>query len=422
MNFKFIHAADIHLDSPLKGLAGYEGNASERIHTATREAFDRLIGIAIDEKIDFLIIAGDIYDGDWRDYKTGLFFASQMGRLNKAAIPVYLLSGNHDAESQITKRLVLPDNVSVFSSSRAETFRLSTLNVALHGQSFRHRDVTENLVAGYPEPLPGAFNIGVLHTGLGGLGGHENYAPCSIHELVNKAYDYWALGHVHLAAVLHERPYIVFPGNPQGRHVREAGAKGARLITVEDGEITDLAFIACDFVRWAVLPISLGTADSLSEVIDSIRDALEAAVINQADGRFLVCRVVLQGRCEVHMELLTSDERVLAEARACALGLGEGVAWVEKVINATEPMLDPAAARREDAVGELQRILQRAGGDHTLLAQIQDDISELVRHLPHEVRTDAEDKLLSSAIAGDYATVIADVTPYLLARLLAREG
>ena len=141
---------------------------AERIRSAPRAAFVQLIERAIDEKVDFLIIAGDLYDGTWRDYKTGLFFAEQMGMLNQVGIPVFLGYGNHDAESQLTRPLVLPDNVEVFSGRRPETFQIETLNVALHGQSFRQRDVTDNLVPAYPAPLQGMFNIGVLHTGLGG--------------------------------------------------------------------------------------------------------------------------------------------------------------------------------------------------------------------------------------------------------------
>ena len=252
-SFRFIHAADIHLDSPLRGLAGHEGSLSERIRTATREAFEQLVDTTIEEQAAFLIVSGDLYDGDWRDYKTGLFFVTHMGRLNAAGIPVFLLHGNHDAESQITRRLDLPSNVRVFKSRRPETFSLDELGVALHGQSFRQRDVTENLARHYPDPIAEAFNIGVLHTGLGGKGGHANYAPCSLDDLVNKGYDYWALGHVHQAEVLKERPHIVFPGNLQGRHIRETGGKGACLITVEGREIVDFARIYIDVVRWDVV-------------------------------------------------------------------------------------------------------------------------------------------------------------------------
>ena len=404
-------------------MPAHEGSAAERIRTATREAFDQLVGLAIEEQIAFLIIAGDLYDGDWRDYKTGLFFVSQMGRLNKAGIPVYLLYGNHDAESQITRRLTLPENVNVFGTRKPQSFKVDELDVALHGQSFRQRDITDNLALTYPEPVAGAFNIGVLHTGLGGMGGHENYAPCSLNDLVNKGYHYWALGHVHQAEVLNEQPHIVFSGNLQGRHVRETGGKGACLVTVENGEIVDLVTLHSDVVRWAVVPVSLDDSTSIGEAADRVRDAIENAVANLADGRLLACRIQLQGRTEIHEQLLAAEDHLLAEARSNALGLGDDVAWVEKVVIATEPEIDPQTlAEREDAIGELRRMLQEAGTDTDLLQQFEADIGEMARRLPHEVRTDVEDAVLKAAIDGDHAALIAEVTPYLSARLIVGEG
>jgi len=421
-SFRFLHAADIHLDSPLRGLASQEGGAVKRVRTATRKALDTLVGLAIEEKVNFLIIAGDLYDGDWRDYKTGLFFAAQMGRLNNQGISVYLLHGNHDAESQISRRLDLPANVHVFGTRKPDTFAMNELKVALHGQSFRQRDITDNLVPGYPAPVSGAFNIGVLHTGLGGMGGHENYAPCSLDDLTNKGYDYWALGHVHQANVLHKKPHVVFPGNLQGRHARETGAKGASLTTVEDGEIVDLTTVPCDVVRWAVLSVSLGDAENVNDVIDRIHDAVESAVVNITDGRLLACRIVLEGRTAVHDQLIVSEDRMLAEARAAALGLGDEVAWVEKVVINTEPEVDAKTlAEREDAIGELQRLLQEATGDTALLAQIEEDVGKLVRQLPHEVRGGIDDSVLEAAVDGDYAALIGEVSPYLSARLTAQE-
>ena len=419
-SFRFLHAADIHLDSPLKGLAGLDGSAAERIRTATREALDRLVGLAIEEQVAFLIIAGDLYDGDWRDYKTGLFFVSQMGRLHEAGIPVYLLYGNHDAESQITRRLTLPDNVRVFGSRKPQSCQIDDLGVVLHGQSFGKRDVTDNLALAYPDPVNGAFNIGVLHTGLGGMGGHENYAPCSLNDLVNKGYDYWALGHVHQAQVLNERPHIVFPGNLQGRHVRETGAKGASLVTVEGGEVMDLVTLHSDVVRWSLVPVDMENATNIGEAVDRVRHAIENAVVTFADGRMLACRIELRGRTEIHGQLLAAEDRLLAEARSSALGLGEDTAWVEKVVIATESVLSPETlAEREDAVGELQRMLQEAGTDADLLHEIETDVGEMIRRLPHEVRADVEDIVLKAAIDGDHAALIAAVTPYLSARLMA---
>lgn len=417
-SLRFIHTADIHLDSPLKGLAGQEGTAADRIRTATREAFENLVGQALQEEVAFVIIAGDLYDGDWRDYQTGLFFVRQMGRLAAAGVPVFLLYGNHDAESQITRRLVLPENVRVFSSRKPETFNLKELGVALHGQSFRQRDVADNLVPAYPEPIPSMFNIGVLHTGLGGMGGHANYAPCTLDDLVKKGYDYWALGHVHQAAVLHERPHVIFPGNLQGRHIRETGPKGAYLVTVEDGELATALPVPGDVVRWTQLSVPVDGCMRMTEAVDRMRAAIEDAAARDADGRLLACRIELTGQTDIHDSLLASTEHLLAEARGAALGLGEETAWIERIVIATRPVLDPATLRaREDALGELQRMLEDAGEDMALHQQLEADVGELVRKLPHEIRADSEDAVLKAAIDGDYARLIGQVSGYLTARI-----
>ncbi|MGD9656427.1 MAG: exonuclease SbcCD subunit D [Methylocystis sp.] len=418
-SFRFIHTGDIHLDSPLKGVSGQQGAAAERIRTATRVAFDNLVGQAIEEQADFMVIAGDLYDGDWRDYQTGLFFVKQMGRLAQAGIPIFLLYGNHDAESQITRRLTLPANVSVFSARRPETFRLQHLGVALHGQSFRQRDVTDNLVTAYPAPLAGCFNIGVLHTGLGGMQGHTNYAPCAIEDLINKGYDYWALAHVHQAAVLNERPHVVFCGNLQGRHIRESGPKGASLVTVEDGQLEAISPLHVDCVRWIHLPVPVGSCNTSADAIDRVRAAIEDAVARDAQGRLLVCRIELTGRTKLHGELLASADRLLAESRAAALGLGEESAWIERVVVATES--PDASACREDALGDLQRMILGAAGDADLRARLASELGDLVRKLPHDVRAESSDTALRAAIDGDIAGVIAHAGAYLNARLTAEK-
>ena len=420
-SFRFIHTADIHLDSPLRGLADQEGSAAERIRAAPREAFDTLIGQAIQEKVDFVVIAGDLYDGNWRDYRTGLFFVRQMGRLAGEGIPVFLLYGNHDAESQITRRLVLPGNVRTFSSRQPETFALEELGVTLHGQSFPRRDVTDNLVPGYPQPIQSTFNIGVLHTALGGMGDHANYAPCTLDDLVNKGYDYWALGHVHQGCVLKERPHVVFPGNLQGRHIRETGPKSAYLVTVNDGELAELSPVHADVVRWALLPVPVDGCTQMSEVVDRVRTAIENAVESDSDGRLLACRIELTGRGEIHGMLLASREDLLAEARGAALGLGEEAAWIERIVIATQAAVDTATLRgREDAMGELHRMLEAAGEDGDLHERLKADIGKLVSGLPHEVRAESEDAALKAAIDGKYAALVGEMSGYLTARITAQ--
>ncbi len=190
---RFIHAADIHLDSPLVGLSSYQDAPADLLRGATRAAFTNLVSEAIELQVDFMIIAGDLYDGPWKDHNTGIYFSKEIGRLKKANIPVYLLYGNHDAESEMTKQLQLPDNVYGFGTRKCSTFRIEHLKVALHGRSFKDAATYENLVTTYPAPEPGMFNIGVLHTALEGNTVHAPYAPCSLDELHAKGYDYWAL-------------------------------------------------------------------------------------------------------------------------------------------------------------------------------------------------------------------------------------
>ena len=418
-SFRFVHTGDIHLDSPLKGLAGQQGAAAERIRTATRTAFENLISQAIEDEVDFVVIAGDLYDGDWRDYQTGLFFVKQMGRLAQANIPVFLLHGNHDAESQITRKLTLPTNVSVFPARKAETFRLPHLNVALHGQSFRQRDITDNLVPAYPSPVAGCFNIGVLHTGLGGMPGHANYAPCTIEDLINKGYDYWALAHVHQAAVLHERPHVAFCGNLQGRHIRECGPKGASLVAVQDGEFQEISPLHVDCVRWIHLPVPVEQCSAVADVVDRVRQAIEEAVERESQGRLLACRIELTGQTGLQGELLASADHLLAEAKAAALGLGEEVAWIERLVIATAS--PETAASRKDALGDLQRIIESAGSDAELQARLATDLDDLVRKLPHDIRTDVDDATLKAAIDGNIASLIAHGGAYLSARLSAEK-
>ena len=419
-SFRFLHAADIHLDSPLRGLDGQEGDIARRIRSAPRDAFENLIGLAISEQVDFVVIAGDLYDGDWKDYRTGLFFITQMRRLQAAEIPVFLLYGNHDAESQITKALELPPNVRVFRPRRPDTFALDEIGVAVHGQSFRERAVTENLVPGYPSPRPDHFNIGVLHTGLGGMDGHDNYAPCELVDLTSKGYDYWALGHIHRRQTLHERPWVVFPGNIQGRHVRETGPKGAALVTVRDGD-TEVAWRELDVVRWETVEVSVRGAETWSDIAEAVRGAALPAAEGAGD-RLAVLRIRLTGRTPLHGRLLGDPERLLAEARAAVQGMGSEGAWVVRVDVGTRPPVTDAALREQgDALGNLARMLVEAPGDLALLEELQHDIGLLARRLKPDVAEAVEDPALRAALDENFPALIREAAPWLLARLSSDE-
>jgi len=215
-SYRFLHASDIHLDSPLRGLSRYEGVPAEEVRIATRTALDNLINAAIEEEVAFVVIAGDLYDGDWPHFGTGLFFCAAMGRLEKAGIAVYLLFGNHDAESVLTKKLPLPPNVHAFGARKAMTFIDEPTGAVLHGWSYREKDTGDNLAAAYPAPVPNRLNIGVLHTALTGRPPHASYAPCTSQELAARGYDYWALGsRARFRNRLHDSPDRV-SGQPAG--------------------------------------------------------------------------------------------------------------------------------------------------------------------------------------------------------------
>lgn len=382
---RFIHTADIHLDSPLRGLAAYEGAPATHLRTATRGAFVRLIDAAIDEKVDFVVIAGDLYDGDWRDYNTGLFFCREMARLDRAGIPVFVVYGNHDAESEITRRLPLPANVQVFSSRTAETVRLEPLRVALHGRSFKDAATTENLVHSYPPPVAGWFNIGVLHTALEGNAAHATYAPCTLAELKARGYDYWALGHVHAFAVIDQDPWVIFPGNLQGRHIRECGPRGAVLVSVDGGRI-EIERLIVDGVRWHHLQIDASGRASFAAVANVVGEALTELVAEEDADRNLAVRVTVSGRTAAHGELFGQERQLRAEVLARALGIAADALWIEKVCVATEPPVDAATlAARGDALADLQRFLDQAITEVDLEDSIRAHLLDLARRLPKEV-------------------------------------
>ncbi|MDQ4060710.1 MAG: DNA repair exonuclease [Pseudomonadota bacterium] len=330
MRWTFLHAADIHLDSPLLGLSRYQGAPVERFRDATRAALRRLVDLALDEEPRFVLIAGDLYDGPWRGFDTGLFFAAELGRLRQAGIRVFLAHGNHDAESRLTRRLALPENVGVFAARKPETFRLEGEGVALHGQSFARQHVEENLARDYPAPEPGVLNIGVLHTALEGNADHATYAPCTAEELAAKGYDYWALGHIHAAATIRRDPWIVFCGNLQGRHARETGAKGCLRVTVENGRIVSVEPVSCDAARWAVVALDLDGVSALADVPQRAEAALRDAAA-EADGRPLAVRLRLIGETGAAPELLAAAPKLEAELRAMAVSLGADLCWLEKI-------------------------------------------------------------------------------------------
>jgi len=417
---KFIHAADIHLDSPLTGLSAYPDAPVEMLRTATRDAFTKLVSEAVEQQVDFMVIAGDLYDGTWKDHNTGIYFCKEMGRLKRAGIPVYLLFGNHDAESEMTKKLQLPDNVFTFDARKPTTFQLEELKVALHGRSFKDKETVENLASGYPAPVPGLFNIGVLHTALEGSSAHANYAPCSLDELYAKGYHYWALGHVHEHQIWQGAATVVFPGNLQGRHIRETGPRGAVLVTVEDAEIAGIARLFVDVLRWYSLDVDVAGCNALAEVVVAIGQALEAVLADTPATIPAVIRVNVIGKTQAHGELFGLEGQLRAEVLALAAAIGAERIWIEKVKVNTAAVDDGAALRaRADALADLQDLFEAAETDPDFLKGLQEELLGLVNKAPLELQTAVP--YFKDIRSGDLMGLVQDVRPGLVAHLAQAE-
>ncbi|MBF0174743.1 MAG: DNA repair exonuclease [Magnetococcales bacterium] len=367
----FIHAADLHLDAPLKGLARYEGAPHERIRQAGRVAFERLIEACLSRQVDFLLLAGDILDGSGRDFNTVLYLARHLQRLKAAGIEVFAVLGNHDAGHDLLQANPFSDNVHLFSSSRAQTHRMERLGVAIHGQSHEGRGEKRNLAAGYPAAIPGLFNIGLLHTALTGRAGHESYAPCTEQDLLMHGYHYWALGHIHQRELVRPHdPMILFPGTLQGRHIRESGAKGATLVEVAfegDFRIQE-QHLPMDQVRWHILEIDMERMETFNDLLEQVVDGMESLVNPEV---LTVVRLLLKGRCAWQGQLVARGMELEQELRVQTMNTRSDVLWLERVINQTEPL-------RSDAPDPW------GGGDRSMMS----DPMTMVHQMAAELRED----------------------------------
>ena len=407
--FRFIHAADPHLDSPLQGLEAHEGAPVELLRGATRRAFENLVQLAIEERVSFLVIAGDIYDGDWKDYSTGLFFRGQMVRLFEKRIPVYLIAGNHDAASVISKKLSLPENVHVFSTRSAEAKEVPGHPVVIHGRGFPNRAVPENLVVDYPSAVSGKFNLGMLHTSLNGKSGHDTYAPCSEADLREKGYGYWALGHIHQPEVICQDPWIVFAGNCQGRHVKESGARGCRLVTVNDFlQVESAEWRSLDVVRWQELNVDFTGVEWEADALRRVSNAMENAVA-AAEGRLIAARIILTGATSLHGALHRDGQRWRAELLARAQDQGAEAIWIERIKIATAPVYDIAQLAERDALTNI--VVNNLDAAHDKEITLPSEVEEMLGVLPPGVRSEVEaewDEAQRGAVLNDVRAIILD--------------
>lgn len=384
-----IHAADLHLDSPLRGLDGSATpDVVQQLRHASRAALENLVKLAIDRRVGAVVLAGDTYDGDSKDFQTGRFFVRQMQRLHDENIPVLMVAGNHDAESVITKTLTLPPNVFAFPTDQPVAHEISNIGTVFHGQGFADKAVKHNLVVNYAPAVPSDFNVGILHTSLGGYSGHDTYAPCAQQQLAAKGYDYFALGHIHHREEFHSDDLVAaYSGNLQGRHIRETGPKGAYLVHLRSNAPADLEFIELDVARWELLEVDVSQAADFADVLASVTTAFSDAK-SRAGSRVLATRVTLKGESEAVYAL--PDQRALRE-EIQSIAEANG-AVLQKVRNLATPPPRARALRQEDR----EALLAAAWSPALSPSRLRNDKDfesledETKRFLRDEVRLDGE--------------------------------
>ncbi|MGN7292895.1 metallophosphoesterase family protein [Rhizobium sp. SAFR-030] len=386
MPFRFVHTADIHLDSPLRSLSLRNAELADLVGDATRRALIRIVDLCLEEQVDALIIAGDLYDGDQTSMKTARFLATQMQRLHEAGIAVFKIRGNHDALSRITQELVLPPSVKVFGG-RAEAVELTTggIDVAIHGLSFSKPQAPESLLPKYRPPTPGAVNIGIMHTSLAGASGHDLYAPCSLVDLHGTGFAYWALGHIHQRTHHAGERTVIMPGMPQGRDINEAGEKTVSLVTIGDDGSVRVEERLTSLAQFARLTVDITGANDWRSVVEHIGTALEQER-QRTRSDHLVVRLRLVGRTPLAWTI--RRDRDLLQAEAEQRGERTGRTWIEKLELAVDvPADETRAASGSDPILELSVLMrEEVMTAHGFREDVREMVQSLLDDLPPESR------------------------------------
>jgi DNA repair exonuclease SbcCD nuclease subunit len=308
---KFIHTADLHLDTPFKGLLQINKDLADKIKNATFKAFEKIIDTCISEKVDFLLIAGDIFDREYKSLGAQLKFIEQLTRLSRVNIATYFICGNHDPLCSWLSQLDLPDKVYRFSSKEVEKVVFSKNReplVDIYGISYQDKAITENISLRYQiADLKSTFSIAMLHGNLGSESTHGNYAPFTLSDLKNSNFDYWALGHIHSRQVISQKsPVIIYPGNPQGRDFGEKGSKGCYLVELQTGYDPKLSFIPTQLIKFEEITVDLTDINQLTALNDAITNSIESDLHNDNT----IIRVTLAGRTPLHYQLIAADSQV----------------------------------------------------------------------------------------------------------------
>lgn len=379
--FRFVHSADLHLDSPFKGIRETEPKVAETLRRATFDAYKELITLCIDRNVDALLVAGDVFDSADRSLAAQIQFVEGLERLNKADIPAFVCHGNHDPLDGWAARLEMPANVHQFTDT-AETVPINPhdpLGPVVCGVSYQTREQPNSLIPKMPAHEPSRFTIGLLHANVGASTEHEPYAPCTIEDLVATGYDYWALGHVHRRATLREQaPMVVYPGNTQGRSPNETGPRGVYVVDVDENRIVSQEFVPVDTVRWEQLNVPISGIEEVHALFVRLEERIEER-LHEIDGRHLVYRIYLEGRGPIHHSLVRSGAIGDLEMQLnTELLAHHPFAFCTKIVDQTKSELDRDVLRQgKDFTGDFLALADQVSSDETLIAALKSELSPL---------------------------------------------
>lgn len=414
---RFVHAADLHLDSPFTGLrSAAPEKVAETLHAATFKAYDNIIQLCISEQVDALLVAGDIYDGADRSLRAQRNFIQGLNRLHEAGIRSFICHGNHDPLDGWEARLAYPPSCHRFGREweSVPVFEDDPGRAVVHGVSYPRREVKRNLArrlsAVHTEPI----SIGLLHANVGGDPNHEPYAPCTIDDLSKSGIDYWALGHVHTHRVLNDHaPAAVYPGNPQGRNPRETGCRGVYLVEIDESRTASLHFQPMDLVRWELLNLNIGPFETEQELLDAVHEGIQR-LLDGADGRSIVVRMTLIGRGTLNRsfgkQYAIDDFRELVNEEWAKQS---PFAWCERIEDASASPFD-RATRLEgaDFLAEVLRTADLAKVTPEVSKRLADGLPELYEH--HRLRKYLRDY----APGGDELSALIDAAEAMAVNLL----
>ena len=417
---RFVHAADLHLDSPFRGIRNEApAYVADTLRRATFDAYDNIVALCLQERVDALLVAGDIYDGADRSLRAQLKFVDGLNRLDAAGIRSFVCHGNHDPLDGWEARLSLPQGCIRFGPevTSEPVFPDEPDRATVHGVSYPRREVRENLSPFFANAATASgFGMGLLHANVGGNPDHDSYAPCSVADLADVGLDYWALGHVHTRQVLRqERPTVVYPGNPQGRHPLETGERGVYLVEVDDYAAVSLDFRPMDVVRWENLEVDITPLETEQELVDTILYSADS-LAEAAGGRAVVFRLRLNGWGALHRWLRRPDtidelrDRVNERYDSSRSWL-----WCERILADTASPVDrEKVVQRDDFAGDLARLGSELRQDPGALSEIRDALRALYvnsnaapylrNYLPseddlRELLAAAEDECLASLVS-----------------------